>query len=116
MFRANINLHIMHLLIFSNTFPDLSSDFLAPKREMLLRKIFCITCFIRSTRRFDHQFTTSCGEKPRYTAWKKGQPDFYHGEENCGHMLTGGDIGKWNDIRCDRNYDYICEIKYPRCK
>ncbi|XP_070771371.1 CD209 antigen-like protein E [Enoplosus armatus] len=46
--------------------------------------------------------------------WRKDQPDNGDGyktlgEEDCAHIITGGDEKNWNDLSCDTTLRWICE-------
>ncbi|GFN97929.1 hypothetical protein PoB_002443500 [Plakobranchus ocellatus] len=42
-----------------------------------------------------------------YLTWKRGQPDNWAGKEHCVHITRWG----FNDIGCDGNGRYMCEVK-----
>ncbi|KAL4223493.1 hypothetical protein ACF0H5_016964 [Mactra antiquata] len=42
-----------------------------------------------------------------YQKWNKGEPNGRM-RENCLHFYEGS--GTWNDIPCDRTFNYICEF------
>ncbi|KAM8728791.1 C-type lectin-like [Acanthopagrus schlegelii] len=39
--------------------------------------------------------------------WLPGQPDNYHGNENCGHFWAGNTL-KWNDFPCHLTLPSVC--------
>ncbi|XP_056132198.1 CD209 antigen-like protein E [Lampris incognitus] len=43
--------------------------------------------------------------------WQKGQPNSYHGNQDCGEMIheAFGEVGEWNDDGCDAEQFSICE-------
>lgn len=50
-------------------------------------------------------FVWTGSSSSKYTNWNKYEPNGKT-EENCVHILPSG---KWNDIRCDKAFSYICE-------
>ena len=60
----------------------------------------------------NNTFYTVSGSKPTYTPWSKGRPNNKGGYEKCGQFLDSA--GLWNDIPCNRQFNFICE--YRNCK
>lgn len=50
------------------------------------------------------------GRPMAYKNFANNQPDNAGGNENCVQMLA---TGKWNDINCNTQLDYICQ--YSNC-
>ena len=45
-----------------------------------------------------------------YQKWNHGEPNDGGGNENCVHLLKGGNSGKWNDLSCsDTHLVAICQ-------
>ena len=50
--------------------------------------------------------------QPEFVAWGSSQPDNYNGMcnvQNCVRMK--GWNKKWDDVACDREFDFVCERK-----
>jgi len=47
-----------------------------------------------------------------YSQWCPGQPDFWRGQESCANMFVHKDFNVtcWNDIHCDTEMCFVCEI------
>jgi hypothetical protein len=50
-------------------------------------------------------FRTVAGALPPYSAWARGEPNNYNGNEDCAQMTTGG----WNDLTCSDLLSALCE-------
>ena len=50
-------------------------------------------------------FRTVAGALPPYSAWARGEPNNYNGNEDCAQMTTGG----WNDLTCSDLLSAVCE-------
>ena len=44
----------------------------------------------------------------KYTNWGSGQPDNYHGVEDCCHLRSL--TGEWNDLGCGTRLPYLCQV------
>lgn len=59
----------------------------------------------------EHLFTWSSGtafnRKTSFSNWNFGEPNDGVGKENCVEMLTSH--GKWNDLPCSYELNYLCE-------
>ena len=49
----------------------------------------------------------SDGSNYDYLNWDSGEPNDYHRQENCIHLIRTN--GKWNDQHCQRKLSYICK-------
>uniref|UniRef100_A0A096LWI5 C-type lectin domain-containing protein n=1 Tax=Poecilia formosa TaxID=48698 RepID=A0A096LWI5_POEFO len=52
----------------------------------------------------------SDGSKYRFSRWDSGQPDNFHGIENCGHTNFGSNF-LWNDNVCSNKFAFVCTIR-----
>ena len=68
--------------------------------------------YIGLLRHNDNKFYTVAGVRPSYTNWDPREPNDPN-SERCGHFYYGS--GKWNDIPCSNNYNFICQ-KPMKCK
>ena len=58
------------------------------------------------------------GEPIGYDAWNGGEPNDYGKGEDCAHAFEGT-FGKWNDLPCDAELPYLCQLttdeRTPAC-
>ncbi|XP_053216156.1 C-type lectin BpLec-like [Podarcis raffonei] len=44
-----------------------------------------------------------------YKRWDSHRPDNYNNEEYCVHLLMDTGFKKWNDVKCNNKYAFICK-------
>nr|XP_028560448.1 C-type lectin BpLec-like [Podarcis muralis] len=44
-----------------------------------------------------------------YKRWDSHRPDNYNNEEYCVHLLKDAGFKKWNDVKCNNKYAFICK-------
>ena len=49
----------------------------------------------------------------RYRRWNPREPNNWRNED-CAHFVTRP-LGRWNDIRCNHRFNFICERRRNRC-
>lgn len=56
----------------------------------------------------NNEFVWSDGSPTNFMRWRLGEPNNLNGNERC--VVTGGDYRHWNDINCESEHDWICQI------
>ena len=58
----------------------------------------------------------SSGDALAFTLWNDGEPNNSGNNENCVNINQDEDSyveGKWNDLSCDKQARFVCEIATP---
>ncbi|XP_070537351.1 macrophage mannose receptor 1-like [Ptychodera flava] len=58
---------------------------------------------------FDENYEWSDGTPLDYENWQQNEPNDYHGEEQCVHILGSSDNATWNDNHCAVKFSFICK-------